>query len=244
MISIVMTYRDRQEQLTRTLESLKQYDPMDFNVIIVDDCSVRLIEYQELPYECKVIRIEEKIYPNSSQVYNIGFLNALDSDIIIIQNAECYHGGDILGYAKTIKEDQYITFACYSQGQEEEPGSVINNRCATFDGESAWYNHPIYRPVGYHFCSAITIRNLIKLNGFDERFSPGIGYEDDYLLYRIRLLGLKVEITSDPIVYHQWHYTQVDLPNKLELIEKNKLLYQELIKENNYIAQHLITPDL
>jgi hypothetical protein len=145
--------------------------------------------------------------------------------------------GDVLSYAKKVDSETYISFGCYSQGESQEP--EINNRCAAFGGDSAWYNHPVHRPVGYHFCSAITADNLKKINGFDERFSFGAGYDDDYLLHQIKCLGLKVEITAEPYVIHQWHEQMSgnDYAN-------NANLYTELIKENDYKAKHLLTIDL
>jgi len=121
----------------------------------------------------------------------------------------------------------------------------LNDRIAMRDGENAWYNHPVRRPVGYHFCSAITANNLKKLNGFDERFMEGIGYDDDDFISRVKLLKLRVDITSNPFVVHQWHAAGQDaLTNKSELILKNKELYQILRKNMNPRAKHLQTSDL
>lgn len=39
------------------------------------------------------------------------------------------------------------------------------------DGLDCWYNHSVTNPKGYHFCSAITRKNLYDLGGFDERFA-------------------------------------------------------------------------
>jgi glycosyltransferase involved in cell wall biosynthesis len=241
MIAIVMTYYNRQTQLNRTLESFSQYDPDEFRVVIVDDGSPEDIRLPETKFEVVVLKMYNKTWVQCDPTYNIGFHYALlkRPDIIIIQNAECYHLGDVLSYAKRVDDKSYISFGCYSQGRGEVIGSVINNRCATHGGDSAWYNHPIYRPVGYHFCSAITAENLLKLNGFDERFAFGIGYDDDYFLHQIRCLGLKVEITSDPIVIHQWHEQMMGND-----YEGNGKIYQELIKENNYRAKHLVTQDI
>lgn len=58
------------------------------------------------------------------------------------------------------------------------------------------------------------------------------------------MLGLKIEIIDSPFVCHQWHYDAPVPQNKAELIEQNKKLYHELLKEHNYRAEHLITPDL
>jgi len=245
-VAICMTYFNRQKQLNKTLDSFRQYNPKDFFVVIVDDESPEDIKLSNLPFAVTVIKMRDKHWTNPEPAYNAGINYALysDADIIILQNAECWHGMDILTAAKTVTDKTYITFGCYSQGESEEPGSVVNNKGATFDGESAWYNHPIYRPVGYDFCAAITANNIRKLNGYDERFSHGIGYGDNYLLARIQMMGLRVLITDTPYVVHQWHYSAKGNPNAEILLNKNLLLYNQLIQEKNFRAEHLITADL
>lgn len=244
MIAIVMTYFNRQEQLIKTLESFKKYDPSEFIVVIVDDGSANDIKLPLFKFDITVLKVENKTWIQGDPAYNMGFHYALlkDPKIVIIQNAECYHLGDVLSYAKRVDDKTYISFGCYSQGRGEAIGSVINNRCASFGGESAWYNHPIHRPVGFHFCSAITGNNLKKLNGFDERFSFASGSDDNYLLHQVRCLGLEIEITADPFVIHQWH--EQNQLNSVESYEINNKIFLDLIKDNNYRAKHLLTVDL
>jgi GT2 family glycosyltransferase len=96
--------------------------------------------------------------------------------------------------------------------------------------------------VGYHFCSAITPANLKKVNGFDERLKDGIAYEDNVFLHHVRNLGLKVEITEDPYVFHQFHYEEKN--RDPELIRKNAKLWNYIRTLNEKRAVHKITPDL
>lgn len=247
MISIVMTYFNRQPQLLKTLDSFKQYDPKDFFVVIVDDGSPEPLELPPFPFKITKIRMTDKNWTQGDPAWNAGIKYALstDPDIIIIQNAECYHHGNILKAAKeNVTDKNYIVFGCYSQGKGEEPGSVINDKGATADGESAWYCHPVHRAKPYHYCSAITVKNMIKLNGFDERFSYGAGYDDDDLLQRIGKFGLEVYITTEPIVIHQWHeHTQYPFDERT-LVEINFNLFQKVLKENTFRARHTVTEDL
>lgn len=247
MIGIVATYFSRQDQLIKTLASFQQYNPKDFFVVIVDDGSPEdIILPEKMPFTVTIIKMREKSWTNPEPAYNTGIRYALSqgADIIMLQNAECYHIMDMLTMAGTIDDETYITFGCYSQGKGEAIGSVINNRRAAFDGDSAWYNHPVHRPVGYDFCSAISANNIIRLNGYDERLSFGIAYGDDYLLARIKMLGLKVIITDTPYVIHQWHYSSKPVNDANMLAKKNYLLYHRLLMENNPRARHIITPDL
>lgn len=225
-IAIVMTAYNREALLQKTLESFNQYDPYEF-VVVVDKDEDHL----------------GKTWVNSAIAFNRAFYEAIhthQADAVILQNAECYHAGDILGYVrKNLTDKNYISFSCYSLGENDTlPPIEMNPRGAAFDGDSAWYNHPVHRPVGYHFCAAITTDNLRKINGFDERFKDGKDYEDNYLLYQVRQLGLRIEIPAEPYVFHQWHYSS---PRKGA---SNEQLYNQLIQTEGYRAVHLITPDL
>lgn len=243
-VAVVMTYFNRQRQLIRTLRSFNKYDPDDFEVIIVDDGSTdreKLI-LPRFEFDIRIIRITNKSWIQGDPAWNIGFAQALkhDPEIIMLQNAECVHSGDVLGYAiDTLTERKYISFGCYSL-RAGDPFRVLNMRHVDYDGDNAWYNHPDIWPCGYHFCSAITTENLIKLNGFDERFRNGIGYDDDDFLRRVVNLGLNVEITYDPIVFHQWHKPSV----YNETASMNRDLYLELCKNKEIKAVHEVTNDL
>ena len=252
-VVIVMTYYDRQYQLTKTLESLKFSNHKDFEVIVVDDCSPVRAVHNITQYPVTIIRTENKKWINPEPAYNTGLLLAMkkNADIIIIQNAECYHVGDVISYAERVTDESYISFGCFSLDEVTtfNTHDILallkkhTNR-AQNDGELAWYNHPHYRPCAYDFCSAITAKNMKKLNGYDERFSPGWAYGDNYLLARIKMLGLQIEITESPLVIHQWHYTQRVPADYVGLNAKNLLLYQELLKKPNYRAEHIFTENL
>ena len=248
MIGVVMTYYNRNAQLINTLNSFLQYNPQDFFVVVVDDGSPQDVTLPDkLPFSVFIIKMKNKYWTQGDPAYNTGFSYALSKnpDIVIIQNAECYHLGDILSHAKKhVTDKSYIAYGCYSQGKGEDPGSIINNKGAGFDGESAWYCHPVHRPKPYHFCSAISADNLRKINGFDERFSFGTAFDDDYFLHQILTLELEIYITTDPIVIHQWHdHTSFKLDEKA-LFNVNYLLFQELVKQKQYRAMHIITKDL
>src|ERR1035437_7092801 len=129
MIAIAMTYLDRQAQLNKTLESFRQYDPKDFFVVIVDDGSPEDIILPELPFEVTVLKTYNKTWSQGDPAWNCGFKIALEQnpEIIILQNAECYHSGDILNYAKRVTDESHISFGCYSLSQGDA-FKVINNR--------------------------------------------------------------------------------------------------------------------
>jgi glycosyltransferase involved in cell wall biosynthesis len=252
-IVIVMTYYDRLFQLQKTIKSIEKSLFKNVEIVIVDDGSIRPLELFPCRFPVTILSGNKKAWGCSSVAYNKGFYYAMlqNPDIVIIQNAECYHVGDVVNSASLVTDESYISFACYSISEEMTFSSnhniesiiSVSNYGASKDGENAWYNHPIFRPVNYHFCSAITVNNLRKLNGFEERLMDGIGYEDDNFLSRVKLLGLKIEIPLDPFVVHQWHYSN-SVENKAQLVATNKAKYLELMKENKVKAQHNYTLDL
>ncbi len=243
MITIVLLYWNRKEQLLRTLESFCESKNENFNLIIVDNNSPEPLKLNPYPFEIRIIRLTNQSFAkNYISAHNYGLYHALKNnpDKIIIQHAEIFHNGDVISYSDRVTDKTYISFACYSLGAGEfSDNFTINNKCMTFDGESSWYNHPVYRPRYTHFCAAITAENLRKLNGFDERFCNGIWFDDDYFLLQIRRLGLEVELCTEPFVLHQHHWIAMSDRAK---INTNQIVYNSLQNES-YRAKHLLTPD-
>jgi glycosyltransferase involved in cell wall biosynthesis len=238
-----MTYYDRQFQLDKTLKSISESKLRNFEVIIVDDGSPVSVDVKSQNFPVTILTRTASKWKCSSAAYNTGIYYAMlqKPDVIIIQNAECYHVGDVIKRASEIKGNEYLTFGCYSIDREttfrklESDMLILNNVGASSDGQNAWYNHPRYRPVYYHFCSVISANNMKLLNGFEERLMEGIGFEDDNFLSRVRMLNLDVKIIENPLVVHQWHYSQT-CENKAELVEKNRSIHKEILKERNYKA--------
>lgn len=218
LVSIVMTYYNRKNLLIKTLDTIQKYnDKESCEVVIVDDASSDEHKLDNIPnlfnLNIKTIRInpEDKKHKNPCVPYNIGFKNC-SGDIVIIQNPECAHLGDVLAASRTITDDDYFVYTCYSLSKErtedfllDKFSKTFNNRTAHYNGDDAFYAHPVYRSNPYHFCSAITKKNLIDLNGFDERYADGNSYDDDEFVARIKRKGLSIKWIEDPMVVHQWH---------------------------------------
>lgn len=258
MISIVTAYHNRKDLFYNTLKTINKFKGnLEVEVIAVDDCSSDEHRIEDLKTEfsfLNVIRLEKenKWYINPCAVFNIGFKHA-KGDVIIIQNPECIHVGDVLEKASRIGDSDYFSFGCYSidQNKTELLGvklkddfnleSILNiiepnYRPVTHDGDNGWYNHAMLRPVGYHFCSVITKKNLDNLGGFDERFAHGIAFDDNEILLRIHKKGLNVKIINNPFVVHQWHYSTHNYQhlNVHELIDKNRKLLEIIRQEPNW----------
>ena len=264
--SIVMGYYNRRSQTIRTLDKFADtYKSYNYEVIIVDDNSNEnhdlsdVISNYKFPINYIKISKEEKGKRlNPSSVYNRGFREA-NGKIVIIQNPECIHVGNLLEYVKkNLTTNDYKSFSCYNCGSEEltlellHDINKINNTEFNNNNTSlglCWYNHPVIRPVHYHFCAAIHNDNLKLLGGFDEEYAKGHGYDDNELLLSIKN-NLNLNIVSiDPseagFVIHQWHAREAEneasssIENKWwdsetikKLVEVNKTLYENMLQHH------------
>lgn len=242
-ISIAMTYYDRLSLLKETLHSISLHTWPD-EIIIVDDGSLRepLDEVIIKDISCDMNVIMHRIQPelktwiNSCIPFNKAF-SLCTGDVIIIQNAECWHRDDIVDYCKNtilMNDNNYLVFGCYSlpKNANLSRDRILNDRSVTFDGDDAWYQHSIYRPVCYHFTTAISRNTLMKLRGFDENYADGTAYEDNEFLYRVKRITNVIQVDSH-IVFHQNHYN-AHSKNTEYNAKTNLSKFQALSQYDNY----------
>jgi hypothetical protein len=223
------------------------YKRYNYEVIIVDDGSspdqklTEVLKSYSFPIKLTEISLEEKgTRINPCTAYNKGFKQA-EGRLVIIQNPECYHVGDLCAYViNNLTATDYFTFSCFSANSTEltkellENTALINNADYTYRNRQVglnWYNHLNYRPCNYHFCSAIYNDNLKVIGGFSDLFAEGYGYDDNEFLLAIKY-NLRLNIQCIPVdagfVIHQWHSRPKHNPALAKLSEKNKLLYNQM----------------
>ena len=130
---------------------------------------------------------------NPSVAYNQGAKEA-HGEYLILTSPEVMHEADVLAgldeeFAKD--PDAYVVCACRSL---KKNGSF-----------HMWYQHSEHRPLNYHFCTAISRENFLKIGGFDEAFGPGHCYDDDDLVMRVKNSHLNIVVRDDLVTAHQWH---------------------------------------
>jgi glycosyltransferase involved in cell wall biosynthesis len=249
MISIVTGYYNRKGLFARTLLSISKSAYKDIEVIAVDDGSSPEHRLEDLTTEypfLKVIRLEKenKWWINPCVTFNIG-LRAAKGDIIVLQNPECLHVHDILSYfAENINDTNYISISAYGIDPpltDELPKHIVDNTVdelvkslpqVAYRGWTTlgWYNHSAHRPVHFHFCSAMSRNTMARLNGFDERFALGIGYDDDEIIVRLRKLGINLVIEDRISVIHQYHESSWNPPNAGQLCERNRQIVDNVTR--------------
>ena len=262
MISIVTAYYNRKLAFWRTLKTIEKSEFKDFEFIVVDDASdydQRVEDFAAKFKFMKLIRIElkDKKHINPCIPFNIGFGKAR-GDMVIIQNPECMHMGDVLSFvANNSMDNQYLVFSCYSLGEttsnklgsvdfnlpmmDFEPavinaiGGFVNRNCDYTSRYDSWFAHPIHRQAYFNFCTSMTMKDLRDLGGFDERFADGHAFDDTDLVSRIQKKGMKIEMVEKPFCIHQYHPPFLHHVGDFRAKEaRNKNLYEEAAKSLNY----------
>lgn len=245
MISIVMSYYNRLSQLRYTLKTIADSKMQDVEIVIVDDFSAPQEDPQCLTAEypaldLRVIHMRDlvakKDYCNPCVPYNVG-LRASRGDMILIQNPECCHMGDVLSYVvNNLENGKYLSFHCWSCVKHETQQLQATGHLDLIPTKkSRWYNHETERPVAFHFCNAITRSDLVQVNGFDERYARGHNWDDAEILYRIKKI-CAVEFVADPYVIHQYHHKSYGHPDNIQPDQNNKDLYFDITVDGDVRA--------
>lgn len=248
-VSIVMAYFNRKHQIQNTLGQFERdyWQKYNFEVIIIDDCSKKeerlfdILKNYSFPIVYKVLSEKEKGNRiNSCIPYNIG-IQRVQGNIVLLQNPECYHLGDILNhFINNLREGQYFSYSCFTGNNTEISNEIIRKNGIDEDIMSRnykikkfnWYNHPLEKPSGYHFCNAIYKLDLDKVGHFDERLKDGYAFEDDMFLHAVKQkLNVQI-IPPNPFVLHQYHETDKNMIQNKKLRKmwmRNKKIYLESI---------------
>lgn len=218
-LSVVAAYHNRRESFINTLKSIsKSKYSKDIEIVVTDDNSREDQRIDDLPLLfpnlfIKVLTVKgDHKWRNSCIAHNIAIRQAT-GNLILLQNPENYHVTDIISHAiDNLQHEEYYTYKVFALTQEQSKDLDKTIATVPFESitgcgcENGWYNHPQWRAGYYHFVSAIWADVLQKdLNGFDERYANGWGFEDDDLIIRINNRGLKKSIVNDHLALHQWH---------------------------------------
>ena len=259
-ISIVIGYYNRKNLFKNTLDQFVKlgYDKYNLEIVVTDDCSKPSEQLDDFvfqyPFHIKLIKVTEKKYYNPVIAYNLAITHvSSDTDIVIFQNPEIYHCGDIIHHAiQNLNNNEYLVYPVLSTSQKEAHRLVNNKfnnyytdfveKISNYEGDwtrlnKGWYIHHIHIQRYLHFLSAITKSNLDKIGGFNNIFKNGYCFDDDEFVYRIGMV-CKPIIVQDYKNYfgvHQWH-TRSDNPitHKIKTNEHIWHMIQNTNKSNPY----------
>lgn len=222
--SIILPYFDRIPQLEKTLQSYMDFygNRDDVEIIIIEDMKQNPTQTRDLfnildsflKLKLVYFRSSAEMAHSPATAFNEG-ANLASGDYLIITNPECRHELDIL--SELDKEfdknpDQYVVCACKA---------VDKN-----DKFFRWYQHSEHRNRMYHFCTAIPREHYFKIQGFDERYTIGISYDDNAFIDSIIKSGITIKTRDDLIVTHLWHH-KTRPKNFRELLNRNKQIYSQ-----------------
>jgi len=241
-LSIAIAYYNRKDLFLTTLESIsKSKFANDIEIVVADDASDEehrledIVDNYSFPINLIRIEPEDKWYVNPCVPFNKA-IHATKAPLIMLQNPECYHNGDVIAAAiEHTKDNNYISFGCYSLDKEstvslKENIKIVSRRKAQRGGETGWYNHSIINPRPYHFASCLTRKNMMALQGFNQKYANGIGFDDDEFLFRVgKQVRGNIQIVDAPNVFHQYHYDDKSFEylynSNPELLRKNQELF-------------------
>lgn len=204
------------DTLRITFESFVKFygDRNDYEVILVESKSNVDNEVEHSKFLSIINDFRDKItirnYQNNdssyscSKGYNLAFYESV-GDFVIITNPESPHTCDILKEFDNIfskNNDSYIVCGC-------EAVNVDGNHYS-------WYQHSLHSNRNLHFCSSLSKKNWLKINGFCESYRKGCAYEDDDFLARVKALGIPIVVRDDLLVLHIEHdrsYVSMEMEN-------------------------------
>ena len=200
-MSVVVPTRDRVGRLRRLLDSLREQSLREFEVIVVDDGSVRgtpeLLrrelegEVEAAPLDLRAVRRETPGGPSLAR--NEGWPLAR-APLVAFVDDDCAATPDWLR--------ELVAAA------EAAPGAIVQGRTLPNPREadrlgpysrSLWVEEP--GPY-YQACNILYPRELLeRLGGFDAEAFPHVG-EDTDLAWRALAAGARIEWAPDALVHH------------------------------------------
>jgi hypothetical protein len=136
-------------------------------------------------------------YSNPAVPNNIG-IKAAQGDVIILQNAECYHVASTTPRMPGVID--VLADATIN-------GHAVFANVEAVDGAGKhlmWYCHPEKNPRPFFFCGALLRAHFTYLRGFDEDYKL-YGWDDNDFADRLAYVGVRFDFRNDAHVIHQWH---------------------------------------
>lgn len=212
-ITVIIAVRDKPSiYIKNSLKTLRDqtYSKDLIKIVIVDYSSAQLLstEYIKLSedYDCKYIRVENKTVWNKSNCLNIA-IKEVDTKYILSSDADILFESNYIEVAiKELKKDPMSVILC--EVSDLPKGSVDNVDVVRDYGLLKTKSTPRARADNYIYGKGINmgLSYVYKyIRGYDENYILW-GSEDDDLIKRLKLLGLRIKSISNKTTYlHQWH---------------------------------------
>lgn len=237
-ISVLITIRNRSDyKLTNLLKSLKWQDyPKKIDIKLIDygsnNKNRKIIKNIVSQYAADYIYIDNKDTFSRAKALNI-LLKEVKTKYILFADSDIIFKNNYI--SELIKNLDKNPFQIICNEMKDLPRGLVNNIIKEYEYERL-ENIAIFRgglklsSSGYHFGKGMNagLSYFYKLiGGYDENYI-GWGCEDDDLIKRLNLIGIKTSynILKNSSYLHQWHkkYSVDGLTDQevFNLIDKNK----------------------
>lgn len=214
-ISLILPYWDRKEAADAAITSLDAlYGDLDLEVIVVDDGNrVRYVPPAGR-LDIRVIHMPEKDEPKSCiSAWNEGVRQATGG-IVVLSCIEVLHERPVLAQlAESLTEPKSYAVAA-----------------AWCPEEDRWHAHSTVEvpecPPGYglSFLAAIRRDFYLEIEGFDEVYRDGAGYEDRDFIHKLHKFGAKPVYRDDLVVVHPKSGATIYWGN--EKFQRNRAIFE------------------
>lgn len=238
-ITVIIGVKNRyDDRIKNTFKGIREQDyPQDLiKIVLVDYDSKKefILKCKKLcsKYDVEYIRVDNQPVWSRSHCLNIGIKRA-DTNYILTSDTDIIFEKNYIKEAiNELKKNPFQVVLSYCLDLPKEYNKNVTNfeELQSLAKRRFEYDYPskgINLTLTYFYH---------KLRGYDEKYKIW-GVEDDDLLKRFQLLGLKLNcITSKSSYLHQWHprYEGVKKKDYKKQIEKN----QDYLNKNNSIVRN------
>ena len=115
LISIVLLYRGKYEQLLKTLAVINNSTERHIGVVIVDISGAQTVQKLDIfQYECEI----KYVYGRADEAITTGISHAT-APIIMVHNADIYYSSNLVEYVcQNLQPDSGLVFDCYQGAQQ------------------------------------------------------------------------------------------------------------------------------
>lgn len=237
-ISIVMTASNRSIQTYFTLKTIQNSSYKEVQIIIVDESDKDAITKEELnkyPFYIDFISINtlKKNWINPLVNYNIGF-KYIKGSLVIIQNAEVCHIGDVLAFlGKEMVKDNYYICDVKASKSLKTNNIIYKSDTNTIDIYNLknifkkWYQCRTNKR-DLHFLTGMTIDTFNKVKNFSYDYTLGVNYDDDDFLMKIKSKNIQIiNLFHDEYYFGGIHLFHTPSYLKCKDIESNSYIYSK-----------------
>ncbi len=230
-VSVCVPFWNRADALRLMLDDLEaKYPSLGVEVSICDDGSGRLAENASYVISARFerwpnlsIRLSELATHETPRCPAIAILAAVEaatSDLIVLTNPETTH------------RDATVLPAILTE-LDQDPNAYVIASCWEADLQQ-WYEHPVHRPAGLHWCVGFRKSLWHRSGGVDPGLMAGQAYDDNDIRNRMHKAGARFVRRDDVVVEHHRSLQRKVLSSKgdrdycdPQLVQVNRRRYAE-----------------